>query len=111
MCSIDHVRSCVAKSSGLHSLCNQRCCFPDSFQLDPGLKSRTEGSRGVSVEASEMVSIPRAELDALKAELTRLRHEVGRGVAWGRNHDDAGQGDNRPRCTREALVRAWGISM
>jgi hypothetical protein len=65
----------------------------------------------VSVEASEMVSIPRAELDALKAELTRLRHEVGRGVAWGRYHDDAGQGDDRPRCTREALVRAWGISM
>jgi hypothetical protein len=33
-CSIDHVRSCIAKSSGLHSLCNRRCCFPDSFQLD-----------------------------------------------------------------------------
>jgi hypothetical protein len=65
----------------------------------------------VSVEASEMVIIPRAELDALKAELTRLRREVGRGVAWGRNHDDAGSGDDRPRCTREALVRAWGISM
>jgi hypothetical protein len=32
-------------------------------------------------------------------------------VAWGRNHDDAGSGDDRPRCTREALVRAWGISM
>jgi hypothetical protein len=65
----------------------------------------------VSVEASEMVSIPQAELDALKAELTRLRYEVGRGVAWGRNHDDAGPGDDTPRCPREALVRAWGISM
>ena len=49
----------------------------------------------MSVEASEMVSIPRAELDALKAELTQLRHEVGRGVAWGRHHDDAGPGDDR----------------
>jgi hypothetical protein len=35
----------------------------------------------VSAEASELVSIPRAELDALKAELKRLRREVGRGVA------------------------------
>jgi hypothetical protein len=65
----------------------------------------------VSGEASEMVSIPRAELDALKAELTRLQHEVGRGVAWGRKHDDAHSGDDTPRCTREALVRAWGISV
>jgi hypothetical protein len=30
---------------------------------------------------SELVSIPRAELDALKAELKRLRRKVGRGVA------------------------------
>ena len=65
----------------------------------------------MSVEASEMVSIPRAELDALKAELTRLQHEVGHGVAWGRKHDDAGPGDDTPRCAREALVRAWGISV
>jgi len=38
----------------------------------------------VSAEASEMVSIPRAELDALQAELRRLRREVGRGVATAR---------------------------
>lgn len=37
------------------------------------------GSSLMTVEASEMVSIPRAELDALKAELRRLRREVGRG--------------------------------
>ena len=30
----------------------------------------------MSAEASEMVSIPRAELDAFKAELKRLRQEV-----------------------------------
>jgi hypothetical protein len=34
----------------------------------------------VSVEASEMVSIPPAELDSPKAELRRLRREVGE--AW-----------------------------
>jgi hypothetical protein len=37
----------------------------------------------VSAEASELVNIPRTELDALKAELKRLRREVGRGVAKG----------------------------
>ena len=38
----------------------------------------------MSAEASELVSIPRAELDALKAELKRLRREVGRGAAMAR---------------------------
>ena len=37
----------------------------------------------MSAEASELVSIPRAELEALKAELKRLRREVGRVVAEG----------------------------
>ena len=37
----------------------------------------------MSAEASELVNIPRAELDALRAELKRLRREVGRGVAKG----------------------------
>jgi hypothetical protein len=32
----------------------------------------------VSADASELVSIRRDELDALKAELRRLRREVGR---------------------------------
>jgi hypothetical protein len=48
----------------------------------------------VSVEASEMVSIPRAELDALRAELRRLRREVGRGVAQARIRADPGPGDD-----------------
>jgi hypothetical protein len=34
----------------------------------------------VSVEASDLVSIPRAELDSLRAEVRRLRRAVGRGV-------------------------------
>ena len=51
----------------------------------------------MSAEASELVSIPRAELDALKAELKRLRREVGRGVAKGYIQADPGPGDERPR--------------
>jgi hypothetical protein len=64
----------------------------------------------VSVEASDVVTIPRAELDALKAELRRLRREVGRGVAKGRIEADPGPGDDAPTFTREDLAGAWGIS-
>jgi hypothetical protein len=64
----------------------------------------------VGVEASDMVAIPRAELDALKAELRRLRREVGQGVAKGRIETDPGPGDDAPTFTREELAGAWGIS-
>jgi hypothetical protein len=64
----------------------------------------------VSVEASGMVSIPRAELDALKAELRRLRREVGRDVARARIQADPGPGDDAPAFTRGQLADAWGIS-
>jgi hypothetical protein len=57
-----------------------------------------------------MISIPRAELDALKAELRRLRREVGRGIANGRIQADPGPGDDAPTFTREELADAWGIS-
>jgi hypothetical protein len=63
----------------------------------------------VSGDASELVSIPRAELDALQAELKRLRREVGRGVAKGRMQADPGPGDDAPTFTREELAEAWGI--
>ncbi|HUZ55778.1 MAG TPA: hypothetical protein VMU94_25020 [Streptosporangiaceae bacterium] len=64
----------------------------------------------MSVEASEMVSVSRAELDALKAELRRLRREVGRGVARARIRGDPGPGDDAPAFTRGELAEAWGIS-
>jgi hypothetical protein len=64
----------------------------------------------VSVEASDTVSIPRAELDALKAELRRLRRAVGRGVARERIHADPGPGDDSPTFTREELAEAWGVN-
>jgi hypothetical protein len=64
----------------------------------------------MSVEASEMISIPRAELDALRAELRRLRREVGRGVAMARIQADPGPGDDAPALTRGQLTEAWGIS-
>ncbi len=63
----------------------------------------------MSAEASELVSIRRAELDARKAELKRLRREVGRGVATARIQADSGPGDEAPTFTREELAEAWGI--
>jgi hypothetical protein len=63
----------------------------------------------VSTEASELVSIPRAELESLKAEVKRLRREVGRGVAKTRIEADRGLGDDGPMFTREQLAEAWGI--
>lgn len=64
----------------------------------------------MSVEASEMVSIPRVELDALKAELRRLRLEIARAAAKARIQSDPGPGDDAPVFSRDQLAEAWGIS-
>lgn len=64
----------------------------------------------MSVEASDMITIPRAELDALKAELRRLRRQVARSTALGRIQADPGPGNDAPALTREDLAAAWGIS-
>jgi hypothetical protein len=61
----------------------------------------------MSVEASDMVIIPRSELDALRAELKRLRREVGRGVARRRIQADPGPGDDAPTFAREELAETW----
>jgi hypothetical protein len=63
----------------------------------------------VSVEASEMVTVPRAELDSLRAEVRRLRREIGQSVAKARMESDPGPGDGAPTFSREQLAEAWGI--
>ena len=57
--------------------------------------------------AEEMVLVPRAELDALRAENRRLRREAGDREALERIRSDAGEGRV---FTREELSEAWGIS-
>jgi hypothetical protein len=54
----------------------------------------------------DMVSIPRAELDALRAENRRLRREAGDVEALRRIRSDSGEGRT---FSREEL-EAWGIS-
>lgn len=78
-------------------------------RLDFEERSLNRGECRVSVEASEMVTIPRAELDSLKAEVRRLRREVGRGMARMRIETDPGPRDDAPTFTREQLAEAWGI--
>jgi hypothetical protein len=63
----------------------------------------------VTAEASEMVTIPRAELDSLRAELRRLRREVGRSMARARMETDPGPGDGSLTMSRSELAEAWGI--
>jgi hypothetical protein len=61
----------------------------------------------VTVHAEDMVLVPRAELDALRAENRRLRREAGDREALKRIRSDSGEGRT---FTREGLAEAWGIS-
>ena len=61
----------------------------------------------MTAHAEDMVLVPRAELDALRAENRRLRREAGAREALKRVRSDAGGG--RP-FTRGELAAAWGIS-
>jgi hypothetical protein len=63
----------------------------------------------MSAEAVEMVSIPRAELDALKAEVRRLRRGVSRGIARVRIQAGPDLGGDALTFTRDQLAEAWGI--
>ena len=57
-----------------------------------------------------MVTIPRIELESLRAELRRLRRVVGREAAGARIQADREPGDHAPAFTRDQLAQAWGIS-
>lgn len=63
----------------------------------------------VSVEASDMVTIPRERLNALRAEVRRLRRELGRDAAKQRIQADPGPGDDAPTFSRADLSAAWEI--
>ena len=66
----------------------------------------------MSAEASEMVTVPRAEWDSLQAEVRRLRREAGDRVALERMKADPGPGpgDRARTFTRSQLAEAWGIT-
>ena len=63
----------------------------------------------MTAEVSEMVTVPRAEFDALRAEVRRLRHEVGRSMARARIQADPGPGDGSLTMSRSELAEGWGI--
>jgi hypothetical protein len=60
----------------------------------------------MTARTEDMVSIPRAELDALRAENRRLRRETGDAEALRRIRSDSGEGRV---FSREELAEAWGI--
>jgi hypothetical protein len=74
------------------------------------LKAHARRGAGMSTEAVEMVTIPRAELDALKGELRRLRREAARAIARSRIVAGPGPGGDVLTFTRDHLAEAWGIS-
>ena len=64
----------------------------------------------MSVEASETVTVPRVEWDSLRAEVRRLRRELGQRVAVARIKADPGPGDGSLTFSRDQLAEAWGIA-
>jgi hypothetical protein len=60
----------------------------------------------VTATANDMVSVLRAELDALRAENRRLRREAGDAEALRRIRPDSGDGRT---FTREELAEAWEL--
>ena len=61
----------------------------------------------MTAHAEDMVLVPRAELDALRAENWRLRREAGDHEALERIQSDSGEGRTS---TPEELGESWGIS-
>lgn len=72
-------------------------------------KAHVRRGTRMSAEAVEMVTIPLAELDAMKAELRRLRREVGRAIARARIQAGPGPDGDGLTFTRDQLAEAWGI--
>jgi hypothetical protein len=61
-----------------------------------------------SAEASELVTIPRAELEAQKHELKLMRRKAVLGAAKYNSQADPGPGDDAPTFTREELASCTG---
>lgn len=63
----------------------------------------------VESEAPDMVTIPRREYEALKAELRQYRRKEGDRIALERIKADPGPGHHEHSYTREQLTEMWGI--
>ncbi|MEV4897808.1 hypothetical protein AB0K48_51590 [Nonomuraea sp. NPDC055795] len=58
----------------------------------------------------EVITIPRDEYEALKAEVRRLRREVGGQQAMRTSMDNAAKPGQVRTFTRDELAAEWGIS-
>ncbi|MGR6923220.1 hypothetical protein ACU635_53955 [[Actinomadura] parvosata] len=57
----------------------------------------------------EVVTIPRDEYEALKAEVRRLRREIGRQQAMAASMNNAADPGRVRTFTRDELAAEWGI--
>ncbi|MFT4166624.1 MAG: hypothetical protein QM650_15400 [Microlunatus sp.] len=66
----------------------------------------------MSAEPTDLVTVSRAELDTLRADVRRLRRQIAREEAKSAILSDPGPGatDRAPTFSREELAEAWGIS-
>ena len=65
----------------------------------------------MSAEPTELVTVSRAELDNLRAEVRRLRRQVAREEAKSRILADPGPSptDSALTFSRDELAEAWGV--
>ncbi len=65
----------------------------------------------MSDEPTDLVTVSRAELDALRAEVRRLRRQLAREEAKARIFADAGPGPSKTATTFTCaeLAEAWGV--
>lgn len=65
----------------------------------------------MSAEPTDLVTVSRAELDTLRAEVRRLRRQLAREEALERILADPGPSptDTAPTFSRDGLAEAWGI--
>ena len=66
----------------------------------------------MSAGPTDLVTVSRAELDTLRAEVRRLRRQIAREEARAAILSDPGprSTDGAPTFNREELAEAWGIS-
>ncbi|MFT4186999.1 MAG: hypothetical protein QM621_00280 [Aeromicrobium sp.] len=66
----------------------------------------------MSVEVTDMVSVPHADWEALRAEVKRLRRDAGAQAALSRMQADPGADSDESAVTftESELAAAWGLS-
>ncbi len=83
----------------------------DTAGFREAVRERDDPYGGLSpAQAADTVTIARAELESLRAEVRRLRRQIGRDNAVERIRADAAHSDDALIMAGEQLAEAWGIT-